>query len=300
MSKVLITGGVGHIGKYLVPEFIKKYDVKIFDILIPDHEKKVEYIRGDITNLNDIVEASKDVNSIIHLAAIPGYTGEDEKIMKINVLGSFNVLEAAKRNKIKNVVITSSVCAMGAIYKSDFLIPTYFPVDEEITNIPDDLYGMSKLIDEYLAYAHSTRYNIRIVCLRLATVMLPNLDYIIDARKNIDNPEYQFAEFAGTPITLKSLFWQYIDPRDLPQAYMLALHALEQEKIQFGVYNIGAEDVFSKVESLTLIQMYYPEIKYIKNEDGFLKEKYQTLYSISKAKNELGFSPKYTWRDFNP
>jgi len=296
MKKILVTGGSGRLGKYLVPEFVKKYQVKVFDMQKPE-QKDVEFFEGDITKLEDLVKASKDVDSIVHLAAIPVYTGEDAKIWKINVDGTFNVAEAAKQNNVKNVVFTSSVCAWGVINWSTPFTPEYFPVDEEIPHLPDDMYGLGKLMGEHLFYAHYKRYGMKTICLRLATVGLPLEDYWIEARKNIDNPKYNFKAF---PLTFRDFIWQYVDPRDLPQAYMLALKALEGGMIDYGIYNIGAADVFSSMESLELIRRYFPDVKCIKNENSFITDKYRALYDISKAQKELGYQPKFTWRDFNP
>lgn len=295
MKRILVTGGSGTVGKYLLPEFVKEYQVVVFDMQELEL-RDVEFFKGDITKLEDVVKASKDVDGIVHLAAIPIYTGEDAEVMKVNVDGTFNVVEAAKRNHITNMVFTSSVCAWGAIFWSSPFTPAYFPVDEEIPHLPDDMYGLGKLIGEYLCYAYHKRYGIRAICLRLATVAFPFRKLWIDARRNIHNPEHRLK---GRPLTLRDFIWQYVDPRDLPQAYMLALKALEEKRVDYGVYNIGAADVFSTVESIELIRRYFPNVKCIKNETSFITDKYRTLFDISRAQRELGYRPKFTWRDFD-
>jgi len=296
MKKILVTGGSGRLGKYLVPEFAKEYQVKVFDVQEPEL-KDAEFFRGDITKLEDLVKASEDVDGIVHLAAMPVYTGEDAKIMKVNVDGTFNVVEAAKQNNVKNMVFTSSVCAWGVIFWSSPFTPEYFPVDEEIRDLPDDMYGLGKLMGELLCYAYYKRYGVKAICLRLPAIVFPFEAPWIDAIKNVDNPVYGFKAF---PLTLRDFMWQYVDPRDLPQAYTLALKALREGKVEYGVYNVGAADVFSTVESLELIRRYFPDVKYIKNKTSFISDKYRTLFDISKAQAELGYQPKFTWRDFNP
>jgi len=296
MKKILITGGSGRLGKYLVPEFAKKYQVKVFDFVDPE-EKGIEFYKGDITNLEDLVKASKDVDGIVHLAAIPMYTGEDEKIWKINIDGTFNVIEAAKINDVQNVVFTSSICAWGVINWTKPYDFEYLPVDENVSLLPEDMYGLGKLFGELLYYAYYKRYGIKSICLRVATVGLPLEGYWIEARKNIEKPDYEFKDF---PLTLKDFIWNYVDPRDLPQAYDLAMDALIKDKIEYGIYNIGAEDVFSTTESLELIRKYYPNTKVINNETNFIDNKFAALFDITKAKKELGYKPKFTWRDFNP
>ncbi len=296
MNRILVTGGAGRIGRYLLPEFVKRYQVKVFDMQKPERED-VEFFRGDITKLEDLLKASEDVDGIVHLAAIPIYTGEDARMMKVNVDGTFNVVEAAKQNHVANMVFTSSICAWGVIFWSSPFTPEYFPVDEQISHLPEDMYGLGKLIGEHLCYAYHKRYGIKAICLRLATVVFPFREVWIDARKDIDNPEHKLK---GKSLTLRDFIWQYVDPRDLPQAYMLALKALEEEKVDYDVYNIGAADVFSTVESIELIRRYYPDVKRIKNENSFITDRHRALFDIGKAQKELGYQPRFTWRDFNP
>ena len=296
MRKILVTGGSGRIGKYLVPALAKDYDVRVFDMVEPAGAD-YDFVKGDITQMNELERATEGVDGIVHLAAIPIYTGEDEKIMRINVNGTFNLLEAAKRNTVENFVFASSVCVWGVINWSRRSTPSYFPVDEAITDRADDMYGMGKLIGEQLCYVYSRRYGIKSICLRLATVGFLDADYWIEARKNIDNPEYRLSRSSKS---LVDFCWQYVDVRDLPQAFRLALKSLNEGKTDYEVYNIGAADVFSKVPSLELIKRYYPDVAHIRNETGFLKDAYRALFDISKAQRELGYSPQYTWRDFNP
>jgi nucleoside-diphosphate-sugar epimerase len=295
VSRVLVTGGSGRLGRYIVPELARHYEVVNFDSLEPT-DTSVEFIQGDITKPKDLVAATKDVDSIVHLAGIWIYTGDDANIFDVNVYGTFNVLEAAKANRIKNLVFTSSVCAWGIIFKSGVFRPAYLPADEKTPDVPDDMYGLSKVLGEQLCRAYSSRYGINCVALRLATALLPDYpphwkEYI----ENIENPEYRITD---VPYTMDHFFWQYVDPRDLPQAYMLSLKALEEGRVEFEVYNIGAPDIFSAVETLQLIGRYYPDVTHIDNSRGFLSEKYPPLFDITKAKTELGYDPKFTWRDF--
>ena len=97
--------------------------------------------------------------------------------------------------------------------------------------------------------------------------------------------------------------YQYVDPRDVAQAFRLALEAVQtsrigNEDVQWDNFNIGAGDVFSTRDSLDLIRKYYPGAQV--NEDLYRAEPQYPLYDISKARNLLGYDPQYTWRDFTP
>jgi len=299
MKRVLIVGGSGDVGSYILPHFMGEYDLSVCDIAELGAEGNCRYVKGDVTKLSELCEASKNINSIIHLAAIRTYDTNNERLMKVNVDGTFNVLEAAKRNGVKNVVISSSVCAMGAIFKSKEFTPAYLPIDEEIPDLPDDMYGMSKLINEHLAYVYSSRYKIRIICLRLASVLLPSVESTAIRVQNMDRPDLEIRRVEGVPITQKSLFWQYLEPRDLPHAYQVALSALEMGKLTFGIYNIGASDTLSTIPTPDLIRRCYSNVEHIKDRRILEKNTHEPIFSISKARKDLGYDPKYTWRDFS-
>jgi len=93
----------------------------------------------------------------------------------------------------------------------------------------------------------------------------------------------------------RDLKWQYVDVRDVAQAFRLAL---EKKGVEHEVYNIGAADVCSDMDSLELVKLYYPEVKFILNPTGFLTDKKRALFDISKAQKALGYKPKFNWRDY--
>jgi nucleoside-diphosphate-sugar epimerase len=293
MDKLLVTGASGRLAQFILPQLAERYDVVTFD-KVPLESNAYPFIQGDITVLADMVEAVRGVDSIIHLAAIPMYNGDDAGIWSINTDGTFNVFEAAKVNKVKNVVFTSSVCAWGAIFKTGGVKPPYLPADENYHILPDDVYSLSKLIGEQLGSAYSSRYGINCISLRLATVHFPDNPLWQEARENISNPDYMFQ---GKPIGLRKFLWQYVDPRDLGPAFLLALEAMETGKIKCDVYNIGAPDVFSTVGTAELIRRYFPDVPVVDNGAGLLSNPLAPLHDITKARRELGYDPKYTWRD---
>jgi nucleoside-diphosphate-sugar epimerase len=311
MSNIVVTGGSGRLGReFVVPELAKHHSIKVFDAIEPPNPDW-DFHKGDILSIDDLTKAFDGADAIVHLAAIPVYTGqgEEEKIWRVNSDGTFNVLEAARRAGVQNIVLTSSVCAWGPIFWSTPQTPEYFPIDEEVSNRPDDMYGMSKVIGEALGYGYSRRYKQRIASLRLATVGLFDQDYWIDAVADIDNPDHVLPAVANPELpsagdmTMTDFVYQYVDPRDVAQAFRLALEAVQQgnignEDVQWDNFNIGAGDVFSTRDSLDLIRKYYPDAQV--NEDLYRAEPQYPLYDISKARKLLGYDPQYTWRDFMP
>ncbi|MDA8217887.1 MAG: NAD-dependent epimerase/dehydratase family protein [Dehalococcoidales bacterium] len=89
--------------------------------------------------------------------------------------------------------------------------------------------------------------------------------------------------------------WNYVDARDVGQAFALALR---HEGGPCDVFNIGADDVAADLDSLELIRGYYPDVPAVKNADSFLWKPRAPLFGIARAKQVLGFAPAYTWRDY--
>ena len=294
MSKLLITGATGRMAKYILPDYSKNHDIRLFGRTDPKNE--YEFFQGNIASLEDVTNAAQGCDAIVHLAAVAAHDDERiDEIFNFNVVGTYNIFEAARSCGIQYVVNSSSICATGIINWKQRNMPEYFPVDEQIDLQADDMYGMSKKIGEELAYGYYRRYGIKSISLRVATVALPGADYYQELFDNANNPDYEFKKL---PMAFADFMWQYLDARDLGQAYTLSLDALLSGKVEFDIYNLGGDEVFSDLPSLELIRRYYPDTKCIKNDNGFLDRDNAPLWDITKIKRELGFSPKYGWKDF--
>jgi sterol-4alpha-carboxylate 3-dehydrogenase (decarboxylating) len=109
-----VTGGTGLCGMRLVEMLVERGAKRVvcFDIVPPPEgawkHERIEYVIGDITNLDDVVNASKGADCVWHLAAAVGPFHPDELYMRINYEGTLNVLEACRRNGIKKMVMSTS------------------------------------------------------------------------------------------------------------------------------------------------------------------------------------------------
>ena len=286
--KVLITGGYGRVGRYVIDELNEKHELVVLDIKEEDHPGHYRFVKGDISNYEDTLNATKGIEAVIHLAGIPTDLTDVDRVhdlMKINVVGTFHALEAAAVNHVKKFIFASSICAGGYIYWKKPFDPDYFPVDEQHPCKPDDMYGTSKLMGEIMCYAYSRRYGMSMICLRLASILFPDV--------------YERTQTAirrhKDPASGKGRLWNYVDVRDVAVALGLVL---EKEGISFETYNIGAADVLAKEDSLDLLTTYYPNVKTIQNKDSLLVEKQKAVFDISKAQKELGYAPKHNWREY--
>jgi nucleoside-diphosphate-sugar epimerase len=275
--KVVVTGGSGRIGRYVIRELLGKHEVTDFDMKKP--EKGIEFVVGDITRLEDCMKAFKGADVVVHLAAIPDPLKDPpERVFRMNVMGTFCVLEAAANCGVKKVVATSSDSALGFIFSKRPLVPEYFPMDENHPLRPQDPYGLSKLIDEEICRSYSAAYGIETICLRPCWVWFPeNAGYYLD--------------FVEKPDDFVKNLWLYVDARDVAQAFRLAL---EKESLLHDVFFVTAEDNTSRIDTLKLIEKYYPQVPKISER---LKGR-SSLIDCSKARRILGYKPLHSWKEF--
>ena len=95
-------------------------------------------------------------------------------------------------------------------------------------------------------------------------------------------------------VTNAARLWAYVDVRDVAQSVQLAL---EHGGGGYRVYNIGAADVSSEIPSLDLVREYYPDLAELRQVNRLISRPFETLFSIERAVEELGFKPRYSWRE---
>ena len=179
MKKILITGGTGFIGSHLVEMCINKnYNVTCFDRYTPTlnynnlenskYFKHINFIFGDIRDFDSVSKAVKGQDYIFHLAALGGvpysYVSPLAYI-KTNLEGTYNVLEASKIFKIKQVIVTSTSEVYGSA--------KYVPIDEEHPIIAQSPYAASKTAADQLAISYNKSYNLRVKIIRPFNVFGP-------------------------------------------------------------------------------------------------------------------------------
>ncbi len=146
MKKILVTGGKGFIGSHLVDALVENFEVFVIDNGLSGNNvnPKATYYDADIRFLKNISEYFKGIDFAFHMAAIPRTVWcIDDPILcyETNVLGSLNVLEAALKNNIKRVILTSS----NIVYAADTPYKTGKLAMEEIARVYTSLYGLSSI-----------------------------------------------------------------------------------------------------------------------------------------------------------
>jgi nucleoside-diphosphate-sugar epimerase len=284
---IIVTGGSGKLGRVCVKDLMDHgYDVTSIDMAPPPGQTNpprpgsVRYTRADLTDFGDALAALsmiddrvEKVEGVVHLAAIaaPGQA-TNHVTFRVNTVSTYNVFEAARQLGIRNVVWASSETVYGIPYEKG---PAYVPVDEEIER-PETAYSLSKLLGEEMAKQFA-RWDpkTKIIGLRFSNVIEPQ-DYA------------SFPAFDADPHARKFNLWTYIDARDGAQAVRLALEAKLKGAHVFGIAN--ADSVMSRSND-DLLDKIYPKTRRsraIKNNES--------LISIARAREVLGYRPKYAWR----
>jgi UDP-glucose 4-epimerase len=191
----------------------------------------LEVVKGDLKDLKVVERALQDVDVVFHFAANPEVrvsTTNPEVHFNENVVATFNLLEAMRREGVKEMVFASSSSVYGE--------PDEIPVGEEAPVRPVSVYGASKAACESLIHAYSKLYGIRAVILRYANVVGPRLrhgvvwDFVSKLRKDPSE-----LEVLGDGKQVRS----YVHVEDAVEATMIAWRKSDDG---FEVYNVASED----------------------------------------------------------
>jgi len=300
--KVFITGGSGFLGINLVRFLLKKnYQITSFDIVDFDYpeKSKIMALKGDIRDYQDLKNSMKGAQIIVHCAAaLPSY--KDQDVYTTDVLGTRNVLKAAKANKINRVVHISSTAVYGIVDKN--------PSFEGDALVPVGAYGKAKILAEKECEKYRSK-GLLIPILRPKTFIGPE-------RLGIFSLLYDWASSGhGFPVIGNGKNrYQLLDVSDLCEAIHLAM-TLPASNIN-DVFNIGAKEFTTMAEDYQAVldRAGYgkkirclpagPMIFVLRVLDRLhLSPIYRWVYetaskdsfvNIDKAQKVLGFKPKYS------
>jgi uronate dehydrogenase len=162
--RVLITGAGGYVGRHLWPGLAGEHELRLAARKLPDGDGR--WVRLDITQPAEVMAVMKGVEAVIHLAVASGHEGdfEDDAFNQlrfdINVRGTWNVLEAARRAGVRRFIHTSSIMVVWG-----YPPPQWVPGDAPPR--PVGTYALTKQIAETLCRHYADRFSLSTVCLRI-------------------------------------------------------------------------------------------------------------------------------------
>jgi UDP-glucose 4-epimerase len=304
-SKILVIGGAGFIGSFVVSELLKEdvAEVVVYDNFargkrnylteqLKDKRCSIFPIGGDIREI-DILNAAMDGKDyVISLAAMWLLHCKDypRTAFEVNIAGTFNILEACVKNKIKKLVWSSSASVYGDAVE--------LPMTENHPFNNKNFYGASKIAGEAMATSFNDRYGLPVIGLRYMNVYGPHQD--------------QTAAYTGVvPIMLNKIeaneppiingdgsqAYDFIYVEDVARCNIAAL----KSDVNFGMYNVGTE-VQTSIKQLCdlILEMKKSNLKVIYkpySADDARSLVQNRIGSRGKAEKELGFLYKFSLRE---
>jgi nucleoside-diphosphate-sugar epimerase len=286
-KRVAVTGGTGKLGKACVADFqTHGYDVFVIDTVAP--AKGIPHIIADLSDFGQTLDALSSVSfdihagvgtqafdAIVHLAAFPTPRQyPDAHLFQNNLMGTYNVFEAARRLGIHNVIWASSETTLGEPFDG---AEPYAPVDEDYPLRAKSAYALAKVLMEDMARQFCLQTpDMKLVGLRFSNVMEPQ-DYA------------KFPAYDDDPEERKWNMWAYIDARDGSQAIR---KAVEWQATGMHAFIIANADTVMSKSSTELMKNYLPQVP-VRKALG----EHETLLSIEKARRVLGYEPEFSWRE---
>jgi UDP-glucose 4-epimerase len=294
-KNVLITGGCGFLGSHLAERLCERNSVRILDNLsggsadnIKGFQERVELIRTEVTDPDEIMEHFEGIDIVYHLAAdvnVQRSMEEPAHTMMVNVVGTNAVLEAASKTGVKRAVFTSSAAVYG---------DGEVPVSERQKTKPVSIYGLTKENGEEICRIYNNVFKFPVVVLRLMNMYGP--------RQRADSPySGVISLFArkiknGEPVTIYGDGEQTRDFLYVTDA-VDALTLAAEKNVAGKIINVGTGKEVSVnrlVRILGEITGKNPQVIHAPPRKGDIVRSYA---DISLARELLGFSPSVSIED---
>jgi UDP-glucose 4-epimerase len=290
-SRILFTGGSGKAGRHVLPWLASRgYQLLNFD-LKPSEHPAIPTLLGDMTDEGQVFNAMTmhfgfdgftrgqppaPVDAVVHFAAVPRVLLQpDNETFRVNVMGTYNVIESAMKLGIRKVIIASSETTYGVCFAEGDTDYHAFPLEEDYDVDPMDSYGLSKVTNEKTARAFAARYKADIYALRIGNVIEPH-DYA------------RFPGFVANPPLRKRNAWSYIDARDLGQ---IVHRCLQTDGLGFQVFNAVNDTITADGPTGDFLKKWCPDTPHLRPLVGD-----EAPLSNRKIREKLGFKEEHPWR----
>ena len=290
--RVLVIGGAGYIGSALLPKLLDRgYHVRLLDLLFFGESPiakylehpNVELIQGDFRHVENVVEAMRDVDAVIHLGAIvgdPACSLDEELSIDVNLSATRMIAELAKAAKVDRFIFASTCSVYGACDET---------LDEHSEVIPVSLYGHTKLASERVLRSMSDdQFSPTIV--RFSTI------YGLSGRTRFDlvvNLLAAKAKIDGEITVHGGDQWRpFVHVDDAAHAVAMILDS-PTEIVKNQIFNVGSNDqnyTIQQIAELVLQQVVSANI--LVSEDAVDIRNYRV--DFSKIRNQIGFNPQWT------
>lgn len=284
--RALVTGGSGFIGSHVVDKLRERgLRVRVFDMVFPTFRSDIEFYHGSVLDLDALRMAMSEVDVVYHLAAVADVKDvldDPHYAEAINVRGTVNVLEAARRCKVSRIIYGST----SWVY-SDIREPY---VDEDTPLAPPShLYTATKIAGEYYCRSYSNLYGLQ------HTILRYGIPYGPRARDAAVVPIFVRKALRGEPLTIAgdgAQYRKFVYVEDLAEGNVLALKPVAKGRI----YNLDGRERVSIREIAETLQRLLGDVKieYVPARPGDFSGK---GVSSERAKRELDWEPRTSFEE---
>lgn len=281
--RVVVTGGAGRLGRALAPLLVASgHSVKTCDAAAAPADHPCEHVVGDLRDLDAVRAGLAGAEVVIHSGALAGDNpAHPERVLAVNVQGTWNVMIASVEHGVRRVVALSSVNALGCF---GALVPIrQMPIDDAYPRHPPRPYGLSKHLGEEVCRSFTALHDITTVCLRPALIVEPRR---YDGwRADPDRME----------AALRHDYWAYVDERDVCDAVLAGMVA---QGVTHDAFLLTAADTCASRTTPELLAEHYPDAPWpdVAMPDYFAADPYRSVVDCSHAADVLGWRARRSWR----
>lgn len=296
-DKVIVTGGSGRLGRFIADALKGRAQVTTLDIAGP--KSNLPHITLNITDLEGLFKAFTGVDAVVHVGALDGHVeAVPEEFMRVNALGTWNVLHAAFEAGVRKVVVASSNSATGLNSTNLHRPPLYLPIDETHPVWPTQAYGLSKLINEVAAESFGNRGAMKVACVRPTYIMFPELvPFLAKRLLDPDNPAHAKDTHPDPSVSAAlqeplGLLRCYVEPKDLARLFQLAL---EHDGATYEFFYGSARDSCDPAPTLSYVGRVYGRIPEVRKPQIYETNPHASVIDCSRAREVLGWEPTSDW-----
>jgi UDP-glucose 4-epimerase len=221
---VLVTGAAGNIGSYFAEHCHDRYDLRLM-VRGDEDKSKLDavgkfgrIVTADLSELDKLKELFRGVDTVLHLAASASPDSTWDQLLPNNIIGTYNVMVAAKHAGCRRVIYASSIHAVSG-YPADVQVKTTDPVN------PGDLYGVSKCFGEALGRYMATQEGLSVIALRIGAFQPPSSAR--DEKMGVEMMD------------------MFVSERDLTQ---LIQRCIDDERLQFAILQGLSDNRFKRLD----------------------------------------------------
>ena len=294
MGKVLVTGASGFVGREVVRQLLEM-GTSVTALGRTQPNEDIPLIQVDLTDASGVQKALgiSSFDCIMHLASLPGDTGNPVEMVRVNINALQNLLEYARHVGTERFVQTSSISAYEWYPGTKFNPPDCMPVNEEHPCRPKDIYSTTKRMQEELVLTYHNQFDLPTTVLRLTAVVGPHgqgggRGWREFSEQLAEGKKVQIPHFSEHELC------HYVDYRDVARMHI----AVGEHPGAVGqIFNCCGPTPTRGAEFAHIIKSMVPEIDVLYGFPWSMAQGSEIAFDMSKARSLLGFGPMYELAD---